>query len=91
MSAIKDMRVMIPMLLVAIALTLFAIFRTARGVMLPLFVMGAAIIWTMGIMALLGVPLYTISTMLPVILVAVSIGDSIHLLRSPSSWRRDSC
>ena len=80
MSAIKDMRVMIPMLLVAIALTLFAIFRTARGVMLPLFVMGAAIIWTMGIMALLGVPLYTISTMLPVILVAVSIGDSIHLL-----------
>jgi predicted RND superfamily exporter protein len=80
MSAIKDMRVMIPMLLAAIALTLFAIFRTARGVLLPLFVMGAAIVWTMGIMALLGVPLYTISTMLPVILVAVSIGDSIHLL-----------
>ena len=80
MSAIKDMRVMIPMLLVAIALTLFAVFRTARGVLLPLFVMGAAIVWTMGIMALLGVPLYTISTMLPVILVAVSIGDSIHVL-----------
>ena len=80
MSAIKDMRIMIPMLLAAIALTLFAIFRTARGVLLPLFVLGAAIIWTMGIMALLGVPLYTISTMLPVILVAVSIGDSIHLL-----------
>ena len=80
MSAIKDMRLMIPMLLVAIALTLFAVFRSARGVLLPLFVMGAAIIWTMGIMALLGIPLYTISTMLPVILVAVSIGDSIHLL-----------
>jgi predicted RND superfamily exporter protein len=80
MSAIKDMWVMIPMLLAAIALTLLAIFRTARGVLLPLFVMGAAIVWTMGIMALLGVPLYTISTMLPVILVAVSIGDSIHLL-----------
>lgn len=80
MSAIKDMRVMIPMLLTAIALTLFVIFRSARGVVLPLFVMGAAIVWTMGIMALLNVPLYTISTMLPVILVAVSIGDSVHLL-----------
>jgi predicted RND superfamily exporter protein len=80
MQAIKDMRIMIPMLLAAIALTLFLIFRTARGVVLPLFVMGAAIIWTMGIMALLNVPLYTISTMLPVILVAVSIGDSVHLL-----------
>jgi len=80
MSAIKDMRIMIPLLLTAIALTLFVIFRSARGVVLPLFVMGAAIVWTMGIMALLNVPLYTISTMLPVILVAVSIGDSVHLL-----------
>ena len=80
MSAIKDMRVMIPMLLAAISFTLFVIFRTARGVVLPLFVMGAAIVWTMGVMVLLDVPLYTISTMLPVILVAVSIGDSVHLL-----------
>ena len=80
MSAIKDMRVMIPLLLIAIAFTLLVIFRTARGVVLPLFVMGAAIVWTMGAMVLLDVPLYTISTMLPVILVAVSIGDSVHLL-----------
>jgi predicted RND superfamily exporter protein len=80
LHAIKDMQVMIPLLLGAIAITLFLIFRTARGVVLPLFVMGAAIVWTMGIMALANVPLYTISTMLPVILVAVSIGDSVHLL-----------
>lgn len=80
MNALQDMRVMIPLLLVAIAITLFLIFKTARGVVLPLFVMGAAIVWTMGIMVLADVPLYTISTMLPVILVAVSIGDSVHLL-----------
>lgn len=80
MHALKDMQVMIPLLLAAIAATLFMIFRTARGVILPLFVMGAAIVWTMGIMVLADVPLYTISTMLPVILVAVSIGDSVHLL-----------
>lgn len=80
LQAINDMRIMIPMLLAAIALTLFLIFRTTRGVVLPLFVMAAAIVWTMGAMALFNVPLYTISTMLPVILVAVSIGDSVHLL-----------
>ena len=73
---------MIPMLLAAIAVTLLLLFRTLRGIVLPLCVMGAAIIWTMGIMALLNVPLYTISTMLPVILVAVSIGDSVYLLSS---------
>jgi predicted RND superfamily exporter protein len=80
LHAIQDMQVMIPLLLLAIAITLFMIFRTARGVILPLLIMGAAIIWTMGIMVLADVPLYTISTMLPVILVAVSIGDSVHLL-----------
>jgi len=80
MHAMRDMQVMIPLLLAAMAATLFLIFKTARGVLLPLFVMAAAIAWTMGLMALLGVPLYTISTMLPVILVAVGIGDSVHLL-----------
>lgn len=76
----EDMKLMIPLLLLALAITLFFVFRTARGVFLPIFVMAAATIWTLGIMALANVPLYTISTMLPVILVAVSIGDAVHLL-----------
>lgn len=80
MHAMDDMKVMIPLLMVALAITLFLVFRTGRGVFLPLFVMSAAIVWTMGIMVLLDVPLYTISTMLPVILVAVSIGDAVHLM-----------
>lgn len=80
MHAMQDMMVMIPLLMAALALTLFIIFRTGRGVFLPMFVMGAAIVWTLGIMVLLDVPLYTISTMLPVILVAVGIGDSVHLM-----------
>ncbi len=78
--AMDDMKVMIPLLMAALAITLFFLFRTGRGVVLPMFVMGAAIIWTMGLMVLFDVPLYTISTMLPVILVAVSIGDSVHLM-----------
>lgn len=80
LHAMEDMRLMIPLLLLALAVSLFLVFRTARGVFLPLFVMAAATIWTLGISALLDVPLYTISTMLPVILVAVSIGDTVHLM-----------
>lgn len=76
----QDMQLMIPLLLAMIIIMLFAVFRTGRGVVLPLFVMGAGIVWTMGSMAALDVPLYTISTMLPVILVAVGIGNGIHLL-----------
>jgi hypothetical protein len=80
LNALEDIKVMIPLLLATMAVVLFMIFKTARGVLLPLSVMIGAIIWTLGIMAILKVPMYTISTMLPVILVAVGIGDSVHFL-----------
>ncbi|MDH5228598.1 MAG: MMPL family transporter [Gammaproteobacteria bacterium] len=80
MYAMDDMKIMVPMIVVVIAIILFLVFRTGRGVVLPLLVMVSAIIWTFGVMVLFGVPLYTISTMLPVILVAVGIGDAVHIL-----------
>lgn len=78
--AMDDMKTMIPAIIAVMAVALFLIFRTLRGVVLPLLVMSFAIVWTMGIMALLDVPMYTISTMLPVILVAVGIGDAVHMM-----------
>lgn len=80
LHAMADMKIMIPALVMMLSVALFWIFRGLRGVVLPLFVMAASLIWTMGIMGLAGYPLYTISTMMPVILVAVGIGDAIHLL-----------
>lgn len=80
LHAITDMKIMIPSLLVVLFVILFLVYRTVRGVILPIFVMSAAIVWTMGIMAMLGWPLYTISTMMPVILLAVGIGDAVHLI-----------
>ncbi len=80
LHALEDLKIMIPMLLSVMAAALFLIFKTGRGIIIPLGVMSGAIIWTMGSMALLDVPMYTISTMLPVILVAIGIGDSVHLM-----------
>lgn len=80
LNALEDIKTMIPLLIAVMAIALFIVFKTGRGVLLPICVMAGAIIWTMGTMALIGVPMYTISTMLPVILVAVGIGDSVHFL-----------
>lgn len=80
LNAMDDMKVMVPLLVAVMALTLFLVFKTGRGILIPLLVMMGAIVWTLGSMVILDVPLYTISTMLPVILVAVGIGDSVHLL-----------
>lgn len=80
LNALEDIKLMIPLLVAIMSIVLFMIFKTGRGVLLPLSVMLGAIVWTMGSMAMLNVPMYTISTMLPVILVAVGIGDSVHFL-----------
>ncbi len=80
LNALEDIKLMIPLLVAVMSIVLFMIFKTGRGVLLPLSVMLGAIVWTMGSMAMLNVPMYTISTMLPVILVAVGIGDSVHFL-----------
>ncbi len=78
--AMADMELMVPVLIGVMALVLLIIFRTWRGMLLPIIVMSTAIIWTFGLMVVTDVPLYTISTMLPVILVAVGVGDGVHLL-----------
>ena len=80
--AMQDMELMVPLLVLVMAIILLIIFRTWRGMILPIMVMSIAIIWTFGLMVVTDVPLYTISTMLPVILVAVGIGDGVHLISS---------
>ncbi len=80
LNALKDIQVMIPLLCIILAIMLFLFYRTWRGVFIPMLVIACAVIWTMGTMAFLNVPMYTISTMLPVILVAVGIGDSMHVM-----------
>ncbi len=78
--SMEDMKIMMPLLIAVMGIVLLVIFRTWRGTLLPLMVMTTSIIWTFGLMVLLGYPLYTISTMLPIILVAVGIGDGVHLM-----------
>ncbi len=78
--ALADLYVMIPLLILTICAALFLLFRNLRGVILPLGVVVVAGLWTAGLMAALGVPMYTISTMLPVIIIAVGIADALHVL-----------
>ncbi len=58
------------------------IFTTRRvsGVVIPMVVIILSLIWTMGIIALVSIPLSTLVIMLPILLVCVCIGDSMHFV-----------
>jgi len=75
-----DLAVMIPLVAVVVLLVLFFSFRRLTPVILPLVSVLAAAIWSMGAMPLFGVKLSVISTVLPVILVAVGSAYGIHIV-----------
>ncbi len=76
----QSMQQMQPLILGLLALLLFASFRNLRGVLIPLTVVVLSELWMLGTMSAVGVPIYTITTLLPILVLAIGIADSVHLL-----------
>ncbi len=69
-----------PWLAGMIALALAASFRTLRGVLIPFLVVVLTEVWMFGFLALWGRPVYSLTAILPILIVSIAIADSIHLL-----------
>ncbi|MDR1636789.1 MAG: MMPL family transporter [Treponema sp.] len=76
----KDLAVLIPLVVLVVLTVLFLSFRRLAAVVLPMLTVAVAVIWAMGAMPLFGVKLSVLSTVLPVILVAVGSAYGIHVL-----------
>ena len=76
----EDMQTFMPLVILVVLGALYCTYRSLRGVLLPLVVVVGAVIWTLGLMAALEVPMFFISTMLPVVLMAIGVADGIHIL-----------
>ncbi|HID37247.1 MAG TPA: hypothetical protein EYP39_07740, partial [Ghiorsea sp.] len=76
----QEMKRMQPIIFALLILLLYISFRTPRGVGLPLLTVLIAEIWTIGTMAWLGFSIYTITTMLPILIMAIGIADAVHFL-----------
>ncbi len=64
---------------VFISLILWLLFRNVPGILIPLIIIGLTVLWTVGIMIMMGETLNLISHILPVILLVISMSDVIHL------------
>ena len=79
-SIIADNLLLIPLVVVVVLALLFFSFRRFTFVALPLLTVIIAVIWTIGMSALLGIKLSVLTTILPVILVAVGSAYGIHIV-----------
>lgn len=75
----RDMLRFMPFVFLVVILTFFLNFRMLRGVVLPTLSVAMSIIWTMGVMGFLGIPITIVVNVLPTILVAVGSSYSIHI------------
>lgn len=76
----QDLIFLIPLVSFLIIFFLYLSFRSLQGVLLPLLAVMISVIWTLGVMTLLKIPLTIISNVIPVILIAVGSAYSIHVL-----------
>lgn len=77
---VKDLSVLFPVVILIIMLMLYFSFRTLRGVFLPLGNVVIAVVWIVGLMGWLGVPLSQATAVLPIILIAVGTAYTIHVI-----------
>ncbi len=76
----NNMALFVGLSLVGVAVFLFALFRRASAVVLPLLVVSLSIVSTFGGMAMIGIPIGIPTQILPSFLLAVGVGGSVHLL-----------
>lgn len=76
----EDNRTFLPLVIVMICLMLYLSFRRWQGLVLPLAVAVITLVWTLGIMAALGIRQNVVTTMLPIFIMAISVSDAIHYL-----------
>lgn len=76
----KDINKFMVISILVIVIFLFILFRRVSGVFLPLFVVTISLLATFGLMSICGVALKVPTQILPSFLLAVGIGDSVHVL-----------
>ncbi|MBK8947266.1 MAG: MMPL family transporter [Ignavibacteriae bacterium] len=74
-----DMKKMVPIVLIVIILVLYITMRSLRSTALTMLVVLFSTLWAFGLMALVNIPIYAVSTMIPVMLIAIGVADGIHL------------
>ena len=75
----EDMKRMVPIVIVVIMLVLFFMLRSFKSMLITMLVVFISTIWVFGLMAWTGIPIYSVSTMIPVMLIAIGVAYGIHL------------
>jgi uncharacterized protein len=75
----RDMSRMAPLVLLLMAIILFILLRSVRDTVINLFIVLFGTITAFGAKSLLGIPIYSVDMMMPVMLIAIGVAYGIHM------------
>lgn len=87
-----DLAKLLPIVLLLVAVVLYLYFHSLRGVLLPFVTVIISVIWTLGLMGLLGKQISPLNSVMPVILVSLGNAYGIYVLaryNDELSWGAD--
>jgi hypothetical protein len=77
----ERMAFLLPIAILLVGLILFEAFRTFQGMILPLITAMLAVAWGVGTMGAAGVPMDAFNATTPILILAVSAGHAVQLLK----------
>jgi predicted RND superfamily exporter protein len=77
---LKDQKLLLPLSLAVLLVTLAASLRRLSAAILPLFTAGLSVVWTLGFMAWLGIPVGIMTSIVPALIIVIGSTEDIHLL-----------
>lgn len=84
-----DMKRMVPIVLGVIIIILLGLLRSVKNTILTMIVVLFSTIWTFGLLAVVGIPIYAVFTTIPVMLIAIGVADGIHLFSHVDLFRAE--
>jgi predicted RND superfamily exporter protein/CRP-like cAMP-binding protein len=79
-ALLEDLERLLPLSLLAVAVVAWIAFRSWRGVWIPGATVVLAVIWTVGAVAAGGHPLNLVTTLVPILVIAVGFSYAVHLV-----------
>lgn len=84
-----DVTLLVPLAVVLVLVLLAAAFRSLTAVVAGLATLSAALTWSYGLLGAIGWPLGMLMGIMPILVVIVSVGDTVHLLAERARHLRD--
>ncbi|WP_419605512.1 MMPL family transporter [Thiolapillus sp.] len=76
----QDQTTIVPLALLMLVATLIVALRHLLVAVIPLATAGVSILWTLGLMAVLGIPVNIMTSIIPALLIIIGSTEDIHLL-----------